>query len=235
MNNYKKNLIGYFDIPEFKWESNEYINVENIDCQNKKIMLIEKLLASHEIDFILREKDKVKQIPTGNNGVAKDYQDGAPIYSKRCSFYSEDLAKSLFKRINLIPHYMIEKSGYVAIGVNPAFRIIDYPCGGYLIPHYDSSYYESPEVFSLQTLVLYLNTSDSGHTRYIKEYRENDKTDWKRRPHDNEVMLKISPTAGGALIFDHDMLHDGDINQDRKVIIRTEIMYKVINEVVIKE
>lgn len=233
----KNVFIGYFKIKkddELKFDS----KVSPVFLNNKfnnEIIDIKDILTSEEVCTLIHLQNKNKKIPVGVCGIAKNYLLGDEIHSYRSTIYSEYIAKCIFERIkdnlqSIASPYEESSDLFKPIGVNPAFRFIDYNVGGHLVPHYDFPYKKDNDNLTLLSLVIYLTDSLSGNTRYIKEYRENDFTDWDRQPLPSEVLFEVKPKSGHGLLFPHNILHDSETVLKKKIILRTDILFQRISE-----
>ncbi len=129
--------------------------------RNKDFNRIKGILSKKEVDYLLKCEKKGPIIPTGIDGIARNYKKSEKIHLYRSIFYSEKFADILFNRLKI---HLDEN----AVGINSAFRIINYSQEGYLIPHYDLPYKEGNKI-SRMSLVLYLTNNDGK----IKEHRVN--------------------------------------------------------------
>lgn len=233
----KNVFIGYFKIKksfELKFDNNITPIFLNNNF-NKDIFEIENILTNKEIYTLLYLQNSNKKIPVGVDGIAKNYVIGDDVHSYRSTLYSEYIAKCIFERIkdklnNITSPYEDSNDLFKPIGVNPAFRFIDYSIGGHLVPHYDFPYKKDEDNLTLLSLVLYLTDSLDGKTRYIKEYRENDFTDWDRKPLPSEILFEVKPKLGNGLLFPHNILHDSETVLKKKIILRTDILFQRITE-----
>lgn len=121
------------------------------------------------------------------------------------------------------------------VGVNPLMRFIRYEEGGQLVAHYDGTYAKTDEQRTLMSLVIYLTTNKTGHTRFLRDPQagkfmdDMDFSDWDRAGNADEVIFANPPKAGSALLFDHRLLHDGEPigeGEGEKIIIRTDIIFE---------
>lgn len=228
-------LVCHFHIDK-KTEDFFFIN-KNLTSTNQflvnnvKINLIDNLLTKKEINELKRIQSINKKVPVGIDGFVKNYKLGDFIQSYRSTIYSEHIANVIFQRIKHIlsdiesPYH--EKGNlFTPITVNPSMRFIEYNKNGQLIPHYDFPYVKNDKELTLLTLVIYLDTRKSGATRFIKEYRTNDYSDLKKIADPKDVLLSINPCSGKALLFQHQILHDSDVVLDKKLILRTDIIFK---------
>lgn len=102
---------------------------------------------------------------------------------------------------------------------NNRFRYCKYGRGGIFGTHSDAAYAPSASVQSKLTVNIYLNTispEDGGQTSFI------DSSDW-----DAPVVVRdVQPTAGTALVFDHNLSHRGTLSEAPvKYLLRTDVMY----------
>jgi len=216
------------------------IPLENID----NAFTCKSLISDEEADFIIAKADEHINKPVGITGYVSEYKDGDEIGSYRGSIYNEYLAEVLFERIkasypcnrNFIEAKNIDHdnhSSWELNSINPLFRFIKYTNGGSLVPHYDAPYIKDNKERTLVTLVIYLTSNKcGGETRFIKDPQSNiscyhrNLEDWDRFPKNSEIISKINPSKGNALIFDHRTLHDSKkILNDKKIIIRTDLIF----------
>ena len=104
------------------------------------------------------------------------------------------------------------------VGLNERLRFLRYDPGDYFKPHQDGNY-ERPAGHpragdtSLLTLMIYLNTPAKGGETNFLSYGGGRAT-------------SVMPTTGLALVFDHDLLHEGaPLFKGCKYCIRTDVMY----------
>ena len=111
-------------------------------------------------------------------------------------------------------------------GLNELFRICSYQCGGHFVPHLDGGHTRSKVDASMQTFMLYLNSSDEfegGRTRFFDETQRA-----YRAPDPAKVVCTYVPQRGDALIFNSALMHDGEALQGgEKWIMRSEVMHVV--------
>lgn len=232
-------LVGYFAHDsrledQFSVQAPPFMRIRHVPIQGEKVSLIQDFLHPDECQALLDALSETTKVPVGDDGYAKHYRDGEPIRSGHATLYSETLAQRLYARLRAHLKPAANRYGDGAIltpvAINPAMRFIDYPGGGYLVPHYDFPYRESESCLTLHSLVLFLTTNQGeGATRFIQEYRENDERDWTRIAAEHEVLASFEPKAGSALLFPHHLLHEGQATTQRKTIVRTDILYAPSN------
>jgi len=127
--------------------------------------------------------------------------------NKRVMFDDRGLAAELFGRISaVIPARLC---GRRPVGVNERFRCYRYEPGQRFAPHYDGAYRRSATERSELTLMVYLNGGFGGGTTAF---------------HDFDV--EVTPRAGAALLFQHQMLHEGcRVESGIKYVLRSDVMY----------
>jgi prolyl 4-hydroxylase len=118
------------------------------------------------------------------------------------------LAAALWRRVRrAVPERLNGKS---AVGLNERLRFYRYEAGQSFGPHKDGFYKRSEAEQSLFTLILYLNEEYIGGETFFT---------------DSETL--IVPKAGKALLFPHQLWHEGrTVTDGRKYILRTDVMYK---------
>jgi len=120
-------------------------------------------------------------------------------------------------------NFYIEKGAlpWKARGLNPRIRFCRYEVGQHFSAHKDGYFQPSIEEQSLITFMVYLNGGfEGGATNFLDEEKTNDAN--------NVVVLKkLNPEAGMLLVFQHDMLHEGEIlRSGNKYMLRTEVVYR---------
>jgi len=167
--------------------------------------------------------------------------------SSRWMVDSEDAVATLWKRLNLLPDIATFASlaaqkhvGWRPVGLNPRLRFLRYTPGDYFAPHSDGSF-ECEETVrkSLMTLMLYLNTPESGGaTNFLDPYRtwlrgadgQLRTADGNHEQADSGLCVSVRPTTGMALFFDHEMYHEGALlSEGVKYSIRTDVMFEVVD------
>lgn len=101
-----------------------------------------------------------------------------------------------------------------ALGLNERFRFYRYRAGQTFRKHRDGSFRREKGEESWMTLMVYLNDGyEGGRTRF-----------WFAGDAGDTV---IEPTAGTALVFMHERIHEGETVQSGvKYVLRTDIMYQ---------
>jgi predicted 2-oxoglutarate/Fe(II)-dependent dioxygenase YbiX len=103
--------------------------------------------------------------------------------------------------------------GRQAIGLNERFRFYRYDAGERFAPHRDGPYRRENGEISLLTFMVYLNEGFSGGETVVKG-------------------LPVTPQQGMALIFAHDLLHEGAaVTSGRKYVLRSDVMYGRVGQI----
>jgi hypothetical protein len=150
----------------------------------------------------------------------------------RCIIDDDELSETIYTRIrNALRGTVYEKKletrllrsadgdfNATAVGLNERMRFLKYETGQFFAPHHDIGYVRGPEFgervgeTSYVTVQIYLNEKvKGGSTRFLSGNRYYD----------------VNPKTGSALIFDHDLLHEGsEVLSGTKYSVRTDIMYR---------
>jgi len=148
--------------------------------------------------------------------------------SKRCMIDSAAACEVLWSRLQpvLEAHKLMRMDGWEAVGLNERLRFLKYTPGDYFAPHQDGRYArpagsasgERGDV-SFMTLMLYLNAPQKGGaTNFLDD--------------DEDKMVSVKPKAGLALLFQHNLLHEGArLDVGVKYAIRTDIMFRRVDRI----
>lgn len=108
--------------------------------------------------------------------------------------------------------------GYAATGLNERFRFYRYDVGQTFRRHFDG-YFARDEERGRLTFMIYLNGGCAGGETVIY-FRGDGET------HRDSDELRVTPEAGKALVFRHELLHEGaPVIAGRKYVMRTDVMY----------
>ncbi|KAL3781984.1 hypothetical protein ACHAW5_006074 [Stephanodiscus triporus] len=149
----------------------------------------------------------------------------------RCLLDDNELAEVWYKRIvNALKDTPLEtklknapwiqkNSGMIphAVGLNERFRLLKYKQGQFFRVHTDTPFvrrtsdHQSVGEMSCVSVQVYLNQNfKGGCTTFRSEGR----------------YLDVKPRTGSILLFEHDILHEGQaVIQGKKYILRTDVMY----------
>ena len=99
--------------------------------------------------------------------------------------------------------------GWRAVGMNERFRCYRYQPGHFFAPHHDGAFVRHADERSRVTVLVYLGTCQGGETLLC------------------DYDLAIAPARGRALLFQHEMLHEGrPVTGGTKYVARTDVMYR---------
>ncbi len=95
-----------------------------------------------------------------------------------------------------------------AVGLNERIRFYRYEPGQYFAPHTDGYFSRDNGERSFLTFIIYLNDDCEGGATNI------------------EPNVHVTPEAGSALLFLHDLRHESEtVVAGRKYVLRTDVMY----------
>lgn len=127
--------------------------------------------------------------------------------NSRVMFDDEELAEQLMARIR--PWLPARLFGRRPIAVNERFRGYRYEPGERFAAHYDGSFRRSDREESALTFMVYLNQDFTGGATTFEEH-----------------LVGIVPRTGGALLFQHHLLHTGCVVESGvKYVLRSDVMY----------
>jgi len=165
------------------------------------------------------------------------------IGSSRATLYNVELAEIVWKRIKPFLNTLVvaenpvtdwqEGEVYKMVGVSPLNRYISYnKNGASLIGHYDYSYIKG-KYKTLFSLVIGLTDNKTGPTNFLFDDQKNvwnkDLKD-KNPDYKQEIKKSYLTKAGNVLLFPHHLLHSGgEVYNEEKIIIRTDIFCEKIN------
>jgi predicted 2-oxoglutarate/Fe(II)-dependent dioxygenase YbiX len=118
--------------------------------------------------------------------------------------------------------------GAVATGLNWRFRVYEYQTGQRYFPHYDVRM-QLPAGETRYSVVIFLNTDfEGGETRFFEEKaKASRRGEGRGRKFDNRVRFAARPRAGSAVVFDHELLHEGaEVTRGVKYAVRTDVIYR---------
>lgn len=250
----KSNFVNHFEmdedvqqILEDGWDGRlPERRILEVGQSDTGIDVINGLLTPQIAVLLRRQLDKHKWQAVGLDGRADHTY--SEIGNYRLSNWNPGFAARLWDRLQgFFPDFAIcdafsptDHEGHARwkpAGVSPLFRYIRYAEGGKLVGHYDETFRESDSRRTLMSLVIYLTSNQRGATRFLhdkqlgKPMSEYNFADWDRAGNDDEVMLRVTPHPGKALMFGHRILHDSEPlaeGDPEKIIIRTDIMFEKV-------
>ncbi|XP_076096070.1 uncharacterized protein LOC143067021 [Mytilus galloprovincialis] len=220
--------------------SKSEIRKEDIADFGDEGFLLYDVLSREESNLIISEGEKIgfermkgvkdeyrsaQRITLNNPDVAQILWDRIKDYLKPIEFTETKDPKS--QHIHGIPFLL--KGKWEPYGLNNIFRLCRYYPGGHFAPHYDGFYAKSSNERSLKTFMLYLNNEfQDGCTQFVNEnqtlYKD---ANGKYCAEDKNILERIHPHPGMALLFNHQRLHEGQkVRDGTKYILRTDIMYQ---------
>lgn len=234
---------GLWRNPEIKFKlDKDPISISRV---TNNMTIINNFLSEFDIEDLLEFFDSAPNKepvsvqgtkPTGNIG------------SHRATVWSPELAMMLSEKLFTWNHTVncnntsrtdVQRGNWRSVGLTPMLRFMEYQDGGEHFPHYDRGYSYSSNLHTLQSIVIYLTTSNYGATRNIADGQNNmnqtqrTNDDWTRRPENHEVSYSSYPIAGRAFTFNHRMCHDvaPHVGEERRVIIRGDILFERVDTI----
>jgi len=187
-------------------------------AQQKIAFTLEHVLSVHECKMLI---ELTELAGFGPAGVGGERQVVSPEIraSGRILYDDPVLAEIFWGRVR--DHVPVVRSGRPVLGLNERLRFLRYSEGQHFAPHYDGSFERhGTNNRSYLTLQLYLSeagTTGGGTTRFIGG------TTYEGVRHAD---VDCSPERGRALIFAHDILHEGAlVTSGVKYTIRTDVEY----------
>ena len=122
-----------------------------------------------------------------------------------------------------------------ASGLNPNCLFARYLEGGHFAPHIDGTTSTTFNERSQYTLLVYLCDCDVGGETFFmtgdqREVLTKDESSGKMVGNGKNIVASVKPKKGSAVVFFHDVLHEGSPvgsgGQHKKVIIRGDVMYR---------
>ena len=201
-----------------------------------------------------------KAAPVGVTGVTAAPIGTSPTHdtygvgSVRATAWSEELARALWQRLApAIPSVRFldqhtptdgfattTRAGHRTwrvVGLSPLLRFMRYDAGGRHLCHYDAGFDYGDGRRSLLSVVFYLTYAPaSGATRFVRDgqellpTRDRDFSDWSKDTREDEVLVRVQPKPGDALVFDHRHCHDVERwdGPGPRIIVRGDIVYEAI-------
>jgi hypothetical protein len=122
----------------------------------------------------------------------------------------DDIERSDWLWQRILEQMPMTVNGRKAVGLNERFRFYRYDPGERFAPHVDGYHRRENDEQSLLTLMVYLNEEcEGGETNFLLQ----------------EVSIK--PKTGMALIFDHQLFHEGAaVRGGCKYVLRSDVMFE---------
>lgn len=255
INSNKKYLRSFDNYGDIKFDSDssfikskikkrDIVDAVSSDNDSKKLLLmLDNVLTDSECDTLI-ERSEPWYEKLDNEYVVLE-RDSFRVLSDDSEF-----ASVLFKRIE--PHILADKrygehvnkkpcgfgvddKDWEISKINHCFRFCKYvPGSDGFKAHRDATYIENEDSRSILTILIYLNDSNADTIFY--------ETTTKRQIYqtvDDEMKagycekIRIRPKKGSVLIFNHNMIHSGDLldsskSSGNKYIVRSDVVYKCV-------
>jgi hypothetical protein len=137
------------------------------------------------------------------------------------------LATGLWPRIRGLIDAQHE--GAAIRGLNWRFRVYRYEVGMRFFPHVDVRT-SLPDGETRASVVIFLNEEfEGGSTRFFEQkHKGSRRGEGRGRKFDNRVRFELRPPVGGAVVFDHLLLHEGsEVTAGVKYAVRSDLIYAI--------
>jgi len=183
-------------------------------------LVLDHFLSAQECEHLIALSERRGYEPAEINvGGGRQVRNDSVRRTSRCMIDCPEAARVLFERIrDYLPPHGPNGGWCRPVGLNERLRILRYDPGDYFKPHQDGVYerpagHPQARDVSLMTLMLYLNTPERGGDTSFLSFGD-------ERP------SRVAPATGRALLFDHNLLHEGaTLRKGVKYAIRTDVMY----------
>ncbi|HRI07725.1 MAG TPA: 2OG-Fe(II) oxygenase [Nannocystaceae bacterium] len=135
------------------------------------------------------------------------------------------LAERLWRRVR--DHVDARHEGRPVHGLNHRLRVYRYEVGMRFFPHVDVRM-EVPGGETRASVVIFLGDAfEGGATRFFEvKDRGARRGEGRGRKFDNRVRFALRPATGGAVVFDHLLLHEGqEVSAGVKYAVRSDLIY----------
>ncbi|KAL3944368.1 MAG: hypothetical protein SGBAC_001572 [Bacillariaceae sp.] len=120
-----------------------------------------------------------------------------------------------------------------ALGLNPRIRVLryDFKDNDRFEPHFDATTMVGKTKQSLLTVLLYLNDGggvdfEGGETLYLNSHISSKQQIESTMAKSTDSIVKVTPTAGTVVIFEHDLYHSGaPLYEGTKYVLRTDVVF----------
>jgi hypothetical protein len=175
-----------------------------------------QVLNAHTCGLLIMDAERIgfeeSPVRTGNSEtMRKDIRNNSRVLFSPEDHFLQTLEYFFLER-DIVPK---QYKGMEFSRLNDVFRIYKYTDGQYFRPHKDGSIELEDEETQL-TVLIYLNDCNSGATL---SYPYGMSQVWSVR--------KMRCMQGYALVFDHDLWHEGEeVVNETKYVLRTDVFYK---------
>jgi predicted 2-oxoglutarate/Fe(II)-dependent dioxygenase YbiX len=184
-----------------------YVDGDKIDMSAPMVFTVAEVMSAAECRDQIARAEQVgfaaAPITTGAGFVMRpDIRN-----NERVMFDDVGLAAELFGRLRgALPERLC---GRRPVGVNERFRCYRYEPGQRFAPHYDGAFQRSAAERSELTFMVYLNDGFAGGRTAFHDFG-----------------VDVAPSAGLALLFQHQLLHEGcPVVSGVKYVLRSDVMY----------
>lgn len=175
----------------------------------------ENVLSSELCDLLIKKAEEIGFSASKVN-IYGEMKEALNIRNnQRIEYTDKVLAKELeFEIIKAFPEVLSFENKLFS-DLNDHFRFYHYSPGEYFKPHKDGhTKLETKESFI--TVLFYLNDTQGGETILMPQGYSH-KQSW----------IKITPTKGSVLLFEHKIWHEGKpVSSGEKIVLRSDLFYE---------
>ncbi len=178
---------------------------------NKDVYTIANFLSIEQCEKLISISEQLgyeeaKVNMSGRQTMMKSVRD-----NERLLHFNDGLATLYWNQLKTFHREQVD--GMEAFGLNELFRFYKYQNNQRFKRHKDGSYRKNDREWSVYTFMLYLNDAFTGGATSFDAF-------------------SIQPLTGTALIFKHDVRHEGvAVEEGIKYVLRTDIMYRKLDKI----
>lgn len=187
-------------------------------CDGEQVFVIHDFLTPAECDRFIAETERHGYAAAPITTAAGPVMAADIRNNDRVMLDNFDWAADLWPRAQ--PFIPSPLDGRPAIGLNERFRFYRYREGQTFRPHTDGCFARN-DARSFLTFMVYLSGGISGGETLFWF------TDDEGIDHKDGDVLRIEPAVGKALVFRHELTHEGaPVRHGTKYVLRTDVMYR---------
>jgi prolyl 4-hydroxylase len=197
------------------------------DLDGARVYLLRQVMLPRECKALLAHAEEVGFTKAGLAIGDDQYRVNERARNNlRVIIEARPLAAALWSRVAACINLTHE--GATAVGLNERLRVYKYEVGHHFSPHYDRRT-QLPQGQTRFSFVIYLSEGFlGGGTRFFEEKSKSSRRGQERgRKFNNQPKLCVKPPIGGAVVFDHLLLHEGEqVTSGVKYAVRTDVIYR---------
>ena len=196
---------------------------------NSLAFLVHGIASAEECDLI--KNAAMPLLESTSNYFAQRHR-----VTRRALIMSDHVARDLFQR--LLPHLRLEDyagriplcfghgGAWYPVRLNSCLKVVEYARGGHFADHRDGPWIPREDEASIFTVLLYLNTVGAGAGQTILHGCLPAPTGQREQRFNQGGSKLVEPRQGSMLVFNHDCWHGSMSTNERKYILRTEVIFR---------